>query len=92
MPLEQDERFQLDVEPLDPLKQQIQRQKAETANRIAIALVSGVLLSPVIYLAAILWRAESSKEIHLVFDKWFSLVGPLAGAAVGAYYSSRSHD
>jgi hypothetical protein len=90
MPAGPDEEIQLDLEPIEPFKQRIEGQKAKTANRIAIWLVGGIMACPLVYLAAVLCRPDQAEEIHAVFDKWFALVGPLAGAAVGAYYSSRT--
>lgn len=61
-------------------------------------LVGGAVISLIVYLLT-LWivltlsgnddGTETSLAIdavHRVFDKWYAIISPLAGAAVGAYY------
>ena len=68
---------------------EIEHGKARTANAVAVILVIGVVLSLPIYLAAV-WRAPTASDrIAAVFDKWYAIVSPLAGTAVGAYYGAR---
>src|SRR5262245_19979513 len=89
-----EEQIQLDTEPLDDFMKRtpalIERQKAKTANLLAMSLVIGVLVSLPIHLVTLLCRPESADSITTVFEKWYALVSPCAGAAVGAYYAAQA--
>lgn len=95
MPPSPDEEIRLDTEPLEEFLKRtpalIERQKARTANLVALLLVIGVLASLPIYLLTVLTIPESASLVQPVFDKWYALVSPLAGAAVGAYYATRAN-
>ena len=92
---QQHEEIRLDTEPLDEFLKRtpavIERQRAWTANLLAVLLVAGVLLSLPVYLFTLLWKPDSAELINVVFEKWFALISPLAGAAVGAYYATRAN-
>ena len=91
------ESIKLDVDPLETYLRQtpaiIERDKARTANRVTMLLIFGLLWALPLYLVAVLatmWiKPDTSNLVSSVFDKWFSVVGPLAGTAIGAYYGSR---
>lgn len=82
----------LDAEPTEQYRHSINVQHAQTRNRIALILIWAVVLSLPVYLVtaaiAVAKSKESAISLDKVFDRWFSLVGPLAGTAVGAYYVS----
>lgn len=84
----------LDIEPTDAYLTRVQadisRRKAKTANTVAVILVSALVLSLPLYLV-VAWSAPDKAElIQPVFDKWFAVMGPLVGTAVGAYYIASS--
>lgn len=95
----QDEQFTLDVLPdTRRVQQTIEIGRAHTANVLAYMLVGGAVFSLLVYLLT-LWIVLSSggtdngtetglamDAVHRVFDKWYAIISPLAGAAVGAYY------
>ncbi len=89
-----DEEIQLDTDSLGDYKKLtpavIERHKARTANALAILLIAGVVASLPIHLLALLFIPESADSIATVFGKWYALMSPLAGAAVGAYYASQA--
>lgn len=87
MPPEQDE-FELlvDQDPDRQFARDVQRSKARVANLITILLVVGLILQPVLYIIAACWRNEATDTLGSFYEKWFALIGPLAGAAVGFYF------
>src|SRR3954451_1951823 len=91
---ESTERFELDVEPSSryvrhDVPAQIQRDRARTANLVTLVLVFGVVLSLPAYLAAAWLKPDALEPTRAIFDKWYSVVSPLVGTAIGAYYGSR---
>lgn len=69
---------------------EISRDKARTANTVTIILVASLLASLPVYLAIVPFvDKENIVRIDAMFDRWYHVVSPLAGAAVGAYYVSR---
>src|SRR5687767_4805651 len=92
MPDKSDESFQIDVEPVDQFlrhEQHLEREKAKTANLLALLLVGGVLGSLPIYLVAVWILPQAVDRFASGFDKWLTLVSTLAGTAIGAYYGAR---
>src|SRR5580765_2554638 len=90
--------FTLDVEPPDRYLQRIhaniRKDQARVANRVALILVGAVVLSLPLYLVVdciFLWRGSPAAEkIQPIFDRWYTIVSPLAGTAIGAYYVASS--
>jgi len=68
----------------------IQHEKAKTANVLAVTLVVGLLGSLPIYALLVCVFPAASEKLAAVFDKWLTIVSPLIGTAIGAYYGSRS--
>jgi len=94
MPQESDEAFEVDLEPTEDYYRRcttdrIRRDKARTANLLAIILIVGVVLSLPMYLLSIWIAPEGADRFVVVFEKWYAIVSPLAGTALGAYYGSR---
>ena len=80
--------FGIDAVPTEQyIKQQIAHGHARTRNVVALILVWAIVLSLPTYLLAIL-LVKNGESMDKVFERWFSLVGPLAGTAIGAYYVS----
>lgn len=68
----------------------INRDRSRTENMIATLLVWAVVLSLPVMVLVTRWLPESSKDFQSLFDRWITLVGPLAGAAVGFGARDRS--
>ena len=87
------DEFPLDIDPIDPYLKRtpaiIERQRARTANVVALSLIAGVIGSLPLHLIALWLCPDAAESTGQVFEKWYALVSPLAGAAVGAYYVSR---
>ena len=66
------------------------RDRSRTENMIATVLVWAVVLSLPVMLLVMRWLPEASKDFQSLFDRWITLVGPLAGAAVGFGARDRS--
>ncbi|MCI0743220.1 MAG: hypothetical protein L0Y72_29690 [Gemmataceae bacterium] len=94
MPGENGESFELDLDRVESYLSQtpavIERGRARTANLVALLLITGLLISLPLYMAAILVNPDASQVLASVFDKWYAIVSPLAGAAIGAYYATRA--
>src|SRR5437762_376719 len=93
MPVDSAE-FKLDLDPVEGFLSQtpavIERGRARTANLVAILLVIGLLISLPLYMVALLCKPDAAQSLTAVFDKWYAVVSPLAGAALGAYYATRA--
>jgi len=94
MPPESTESFKLDVDRVEDYLRQtpalIERRRAWTANLVAILLVVGLLISLPLYMIALMVKPDAGVPLASVFEKWYAVVSPLAGAAIGAYYAGRS--
>lgn len=91
---QQSEPITLDVEPPDQflhrVDAEISRGKARTANIVTILLVASLLASLPVYLAIVPFADKDQiVRVDAMFDRWYHVVSPLAGAAIGAYYVSR---
>jgi hypothetical protein len=91
---ESTERFEMDFEPSERYYRQgipalIKHARARTANLVALVLVVGLVLSLPAFLVAVLVKPESLEVTQAIFEKWFSVVGPIVGTAIGAYYGAR---
>ena len=67
----------------------IRRSRARTANILAIILVVGLVVALPAYALAISLLPAASDKLAAVFDKWFTIISPLVGTALGAYDGSR---
>jgi hypothetical protein len=81
------------LEPLDAYvtrsKAQRELVKARTAGRVALILVSGLVLSLPLYVFAMalsLSGIDFSDRITTVFTKWYDVMAPLVGAVIGALF------
>lgn len=87
------DEFRLDIDAIDSYLKRtpavIERQRARTANLVAVSLIAGVIGSLPLHLLALWLCPDAADSTGQVFEKWYALVSPLAGAAVGAYYVSR---
>jgi hypothetical protein len=91
---ESSEPIVVDIEPTDAsylrsVHFRILRDREKTANLVALVLVWGVVLSLPVYLMVVLIRPDQSDKVSPIFDKWYTVISPLVGAAIGAYYGTR---
>lgn len=84
-----DEHVSLDVDPPGAYLDPITKAHADTRNKIALIFTVSMVASLPLYLLA-KYFLKGTDDLDKVFDKWFSVVGPLAGAAIGAYSVSVS--
>jgi hypothetical protein len=80
-------------ESIEQYKETIAAQHARTRNLVTLILIWAVVLSlPMylaVYIALVAWKGpDAVAKVEPVFERWFALIGPLAGTAVGAYYVS----
>lgn len=94
MPQESAETIQIDLESTEQFYRHdipalIRRDKARTANKLAMVLVVGVVLSLPLYLVSVWLAPDGADRFAIVFEKWYAIISPLAGTAIGAYYGGR---
>ena len=82
---------QVDLEETDPYLKRVvadmRRSRARTADRVAIILVSAVVLSLPLYVIAVaLAGTVDEDDLARIFGKWYDVVSPLLGAAIGALF------
>ena len=91
MPREPDE-FTLDVTPVEPYVKKLDAQMrwwhAMTSHVIAILLVFILCVSIIVHLIFICGHPDRQDAISGAFEKWYSVVSPFAGIALGAYYGT----
>jgi hypothetical protein len=82
----------VDLEPTDAYirrtKADVHRSKAQAANRVALVLVLGLVLSLPLYIVMIgLFPSEvTTAHFERVFIKWYDVMSPLVGAVIGALF------
>ncbi len=94
MSSEATESFEMDLEPAGPYLRHdipalIQHERAKTANLVALILVAGVVLSLPTFVIAAWIKPDGIEVTRAIFDKWYAIISPLVGTAIGAYYGSR---
>lgn len=69
----------------------IRRGQARTANVLSYILVGALVMSLPLYILVVAYLDVSKMaSADKIFEKWYHIVSPLAGAAVGAYYVSHT--
>lgn len=81
----------LNLEQTDPYLKRVvadmRRSRSHTADRVAIILVSAVVLSLPLYVIAVaLVGTVDEDDLTRIFGKWYDVVSPLLGAAIGALF------
>ena len=81
----------LDLEPIKPYLKRvaadIRRSRARTANRVAMTLVYAIVGSlPLYVVAAAVVGSADVDTLTRIFDKWYSIVSPLVGTAIGTLF------
>jgi len=91
---DQETTISLDVEPTSEYTKrvvvEIAREKARTERRLALILVLALVCSLPVYYVALYFMPQQSAHLSDAMDKWFTVLGPLAGAAVGIGYIRQS--
>lgn len=91
-----DNAISLDVDAkenyIERVAHEIARDKAKTENRLAMVLVWALVLSLPTYFIAVSIRPANGTLLADAMDKWFTVLGPLAGAAVGVGYLRQSQN
>ena len=94
--LETDTAIALDLEPkegfYERVRVEIARDKARTESRLATILVCALVVSLPVYYFAVWATPTLADSLSDAMDKWFTVMGPLAGAAVGVGYLRESRN
>lgn len=98
MAQEQNE-FELDLDDITPRSGNVKRlpmklpyMRALVSHVIAVILVGGLVLSIILYVILVCKYPEQLKSIETAFEKWYSIMGPFAGLALGAYYGESKNN
>ena len=88
MPSDVEEHFELTVDDApEQFLRAIEQGKARTANIVTILLVAGVIAAPIVYVFSLgFTNGETRAGLDAFFEKWFGLIGPLVGTAIGFYF------
>ncbi|HUY92823.1 MAG TPA: hypothetical protein VMV10_29050 [Pirellulales bacterium] len=91
------EEFSLGLDSTAAYQQRVQadiaRDRAATENTIAKILVGALVGALPVYFLALWARPELADQLASGLEKWFAVMGPLAGAAIGVGFSnSRNTD
>ncbi len=70
-------------------RRKVARAKAWTANFVTIALVCGTILAMILYTLTAWINPDATASLEAFYDRWFTFVGPLVGAAVGFYFGAQ---
>lgn len=72
---------------LQSAKAKVVVSRARVANAVALILVLAVVLSlPLSVWAVSRFPVEQASLLRDIFDRWYDIVGPILGAAVGALF------
>lgn len=98
MTQEQNE-FELDLDDITPkpgnIKQlpiKLHYMRALVSHIIAGVLVGGLVLSIILYVVLVCVYPEQEKFIETAFEKWYNIMSPFAGMALGAYYGASKNN
>ena len=94
MPHEEDE-FVVGLEDITPTTRNVRRLptklhlwRAVVSHIIAGVLVISLVLSILFYAYLLCKYPEQKEDINGAFEKWYAVIGPFAGLALGAYYGA----
>ena len=62
--------------------------RAVVSHLIALILVVALVLSILLYVLLLCLYPEQEEAICTAFEKWYAIIGPFAGLALGAYYGA----
>ncbi len=75
-------------ENLKRLDEKLLSLRAVVSHAIAIILVLALVMSVVLHVWVLSGHPEQEDSLSKVFEKWYSVISPFAGLALGAYYGS----
>jgi len=91
--------FELDLDDITPGPENIKQlpiklhyMRALVSHIIAGILVTALVLSIILYVVLVCKYPEQEKSIQTAFEKWYSIMSPFAGLALGAYYGSSKNN
>lgn len=94
MSREQD-KIKIDIEDITPTSEIVKQLglklhwwRAVVAHIIAIVLIGALVLSILPYVLLLCRHPEQEEVIVSAFEKWYGIIGPFAGLALGAYYGA----
>ena len=94
MSREQDE-IVVDLEDITPSPENLKRLsvklhwwRALVSHLIAVILITALVLSILLYALLLCWYPDQDEVICAAFEKWYAVIGPFAGLALGAYYGA----
>ncbi len=94
-PYEKDENIIVGLEDITPgpnniksLPAKLHIMRALVSHLIAGILVICLCLSVVLYSILLCKYPEQGNDISEAFEKWYAVISPFAGLALGAYYGS----
>ncbi|GFO82609.1 MAG: hypothetical protein A49_22360 [Methyloceanibacter sp.] len=90
-PLEQI-TLELDDQPERYVREHLAHSKLRAGNIIGIVLVGGAVLALILYTLTVWIAPDEAPRLDGLYDKWFSLVGPLIGATVGFYFGTSKRE
>ena len=93
--LQEQDEFTVGLEDITPSPEYIKRLPAKlrlwqalVSHFIAIILILALILSILLH-AFLLWKLPGEQEsIGTAFEKWYAVISPFAGLALGAYYGA----
>jgi ABC-type dipeptide/oligopeptide/nickel transport system permease component len=84
--------FTLDPLPVEPYVKRLDAKMrwwhAVTSHVLALVLIVVLSVSIFFHLVFLCRYPEQQDSIAAAFDKWYSVVSPFAGLALGAYYGT----
>jgi hypothetical protein len=96
MSREQDEVIDVDIGDMTPrpeylphMREKLHVWRAFVSHFIAVILVSALVLSIPLYVLLVCWYPEQNEPIRTAFEKWYAVMSPFVGLAIGAYYGAR---
>jgi hypothetical protein len=61
---------------------------AIVSHLIALILVVALVFSIILYVLLLCLYPEQEEAVSAAFEKWYAVIGPFAGLALGAYYGA----
>lgn len=92
---EEKDEFVVDLEDITPTPENVRRLPAKLrlwraviSHIIAAILIISLVLSIILYTLLVCKYPDQQESISTAFEKWYAVIGPFAGLALGAYYGA----
>ena len=92
---EEKDEFVVDLEDITPTPENVRRLptklhlwRAVVSHIIAAILIISLVLSIILYTLLVCKYPDQQESIRTAFEKWYAIIGPFAGLALGAYYGA----